>query len=89
MPTRNGKHATSHLGQARKHVSQMSDDAVAAATDFASHAVDDIRERVEAGQERLQTYLDDALESVRERPLRMVLAAVGVGCVIGWILKRR
>lgn len=90
MPHSNGKRqATSHLGHARKRAVEMSDDAVAAASDLASGAMDEIRDRVEAGQERLQSAFEGALDHVRERPLRVVLIAAGVGCLIGWMLKRR
>jgi len=94
MPHSNGKrHAASQVGQARRHAVQMSEDAVAAASDFASNAVEQVREQFrdqyEAGQEKLQSILDDALENVRERPMRVLLGAVAVGCVIGWMMKRR
>jgi ElaB/YqjD/DUF883 family membrane-anchored ribosome-binding protein len=94
MPHSNGKRqAASHVGQARKHAMQMSEDAVAAASDFATSTVDQVREQIrdqyEAGQEKLQSILDNALDNVRERPVRVLLGAVAVGCVIGWIMKRR
>lgn len=94
MPHRNGnRHTDSHIAQARKHAMKMSEDAVAAASDFATSTVDQVREQFrdqyEAGQEKLQSILDNALDNVRERPLRVLLGAVAVGCVIGWMLKRR
>ncbi len=90
MPHSNGKrHATSHISHARQQAVQASGDAVAAASDLASTAVEGVRNRVEAGKVKLQSILDDAIDGARERPIRVVLAAVGIGCLIGWFWKRR
>ncbi|HEY2839756.1 MAG TPA: hypothetical protein VGJ26_11430 [Pirellulales bacterium] len=90
MPHSNGKRqATSQLSHARQRIAEASDDAVAAASGLASSAAGEIRDRVEAGQEKLHSIVEGALDNVRERPIRVVLAALGVGCLIGWMLKRR
>ncbi len=69
-----------------KELGRMTKDALADKVDLAKSAAKDA---VDAGREKAVGYRDQLADATREKPMKSLLIAAGVGAVLGLILRRR
>lgn len=76
-----------------KHGSEALKDLPADAMDAVKQRVKEVRdetlELVQAGREQVGEYGEQVGETIRSSPVRSVLVALGIGCLIGFLTGRR
>ena len=74
------------LGEDVKELGRMTKDLMASKVENARSAAMDA---VEAGRDKVVDYRDRLADATREKPLKSVMIAAGVGAVLGLLLGRR
>jgi ElaB/YqjD/DUF883 family membrane-anchored ribosome-binding protein len=83
------RHTTAAVKHSSAALNDLSGEALDAVRQLMTEVRDETLDIVRAGRDQMEEYGQQAVEAIRDRPMRAVVAAFGLGCLCGVLLSRR